>query len=95
MIFEKDKSMDALCYTLYKLVGLSDTDSLIFAICVQTPVPRSASFNVRHVPLTNLTNRVPNMDMIHEDRSSTSTESAPVTKLDYAPKYVGFMSAAC
>jgi len=57
----------------------------LLLVFVQINVPRSASFNVRHVPLTNLTNRVQNMDMIYEDRSSTSTESAPVTKLGYVP----------
>jgi len=50
--------------------------------CVQTNVPRSASFNVRHVPLTNLTNRVPNnLDMIQDTSSTSTTESAPAMKL--------------
>jgi len=57
----------------------------VVVINVQISVPRSASFNVRHVPLTNLTSRVQNMDMIQEDRSSASTESAPVTNLGYIP----------
>jgi len=60
-------------------------------IDLQINVPRSASFNVQHVPLTNLTNRVlppNNMAMIHEDANSTesnSTESTPVTKLSSFP----------
>jgi len=64
------------------MAKLYSANILKVVIDVQTNVPRSASFNVRHVPLTNLTNRVQNMDMIQEDRSSTSTESAPAMKLN-------------
>jgi len=64
---------------------VTNKNILEVVIYVQINVPRSASFNVRHVPLTNLTNRVQNMDMLQEDRSSTSTESAPVTKVGHIP----------
>jgi len=52
---------------------------------VQPNVVRSTTFNVRPTPLTNLTNQVPNMDMIQEDRSSTSTESASAMKPNSVP----------
>jgi len=72
-----------LLYTLHLTIMATESKNILLSdTCVQTNVPRSASFNVRHVPLTNLTNQVQNMDMIQEDKSSTSTEFTPAMKLN-------------